>query len=1508
MKKQYRLLLCEDKLINNSLVPTPCYELAATDNNFSGGAYDIEFYTKIDGTHELTFKMPQYYFDENKGEYVYNSIIDHLINKSKIEVVKSNKSFLMVINEIQEEEKDNTISYTYSCIDAYIEELSKNGYGIFFSDEVEDHNGLGTIHEFAEKIIKDTDWEYVRDNTGILNEYKKELQYNIDQARYDYVNILMPVHPVKYISELEEYCQETRLTYTDSKNILHKIYCHDKTEQITSNAVQNLLYNAKDFVDTSGWAVYRKVEENGKIEIKKGDFLLSVEKQSFNDKNNYYLSVNSVNEQMDFKLLNSTSADGGKTIQPGIPYYVRIESPDSLGGWSINSVEIYDGNPLIDKDLLPACKINSLTLDTEYVLRSDVLISHPYFVLNCVAAENSNKRCLFSAFHFFQITGQEVIKEDGTVIRAEDNSNLLIQELHTNGMTIPDKYSGIKGISYANGKIGIIQYPETAIPTSTTLQYVQYFYRKNYQYDENSKVEKGINPLVESTIHYLSMDEVLKIEKIENNSIGTINSLSDKGKIGKVYLLTTDNKYYQYYSIDPNGEGKWDYAFLDEGNNDKRRTLVSEKSNRFNLIQELAELFSVWPVFNIGRDANGIIQKQFWFKEDCIRENFSGFHKDVNLISLGRTIDSTEIVTKMYVENQETDLSPNGFVSIVNSSLNPWGENYYYDFSYYVNQKILNTFDSDGYPIVQKDLNTLYTEVKTLNHQITTWNDEASLINKEYREQGAKEKSLSISIAAMNERISKLTADKKEYENLLNNSEQENMPDYQQILNSLSNYESQKALLNEELTTIQNSLTDIEKNLDIVNEKIATAIQDKKDLIKAFEDKYIYYIKEGVWADSSYSEDDTYYLDSLKVMATSTMPKISWQIKVLDGEVTDELEDYVFQVGDKTILVDDSFFFSNEEGVKNFTFEVLISGIKECLDNPENNEIEVRNYTTSFEELFSRISAATQTLQLNEQTYNKSAYFTVNGEIDASILQKTLKNNALILANSVDNTYSVNDTGITVHKINNSTKQVRVNAEGIFVANSLNENGEIEWKTGITADGISADLITSGEINTSVIKIFSKGEPSFSWNNLGISAYELSPSGKVDSGRFIRFDQFGLYRAVNGETKFNYDAVGEPWFKGMSREEAIVTIQNNSIFSLTDGGFRLNVKEDVGNGSIILGYEKDRSYGLYIRDTNGDIVVKLQNTGINEIAGWEINNYGLSKTVIKDGKSLTTGFQTANFGNISLAIGATDKNEWATASFYVTHDGKLYATGANIDGDSIFTGTIKAISGKIGDWTLTKEGLFYGESFSNAIVGMSPTDYNYAFWAGYDAKTGRNVFRVAQNGHLYATDANIKGHIEAESGTFKGRIEASSGSFSNSVTIGGTALTAGQLKDLYEHAKPNKHGDITHIEAGSGTIGGWTINSGYLQSPNDTIALNGKDSTIIIQDHEFFPKSITIGIQKNVQMNPGYYFNGPGFSFISYDGQGNRYISHLFCFGGNLYYTSYNEKTGEATYETLNEK
>ena len=96
-------------------------------------------------------------------------------------------------------------------------------------------------------------------------------------------------------------------------------------------------------------------------------------------------------------------------------------------------------------------------------------------------------------------------------------------------------------------------------------------------------------------------------------------------------------RYYQYYHLERESDGAvgddWDYALLGSGANDKRRTLSIEKSNRYNILQELCNLFKVWIVFEVKRGENDKLEKSFYFKENCIKENFSGFHKGVNLFS-----------------------------------------------------------------------------------------------------------------------------------------------------------------------------------------------------------------------------------------------------------------------------------------------------------------------------------------------------------------------------------------------------------------------------------------------------------------------------------------------------------------------------------------------------------------------------------------------------------------------------------------------------------------------------------------------------------------------------------------------------------------------------------------------------------------------------------------------------------------------------------------------------------
>ena len=63
--------------------------------------------------------------------------------------------------------------YQYSCGDAFIDELSRNGYGITF--DIELYNNVEEIGVFTEQILEDSIWEYdASKNWGDFTEYSEE--------------------------------------------------------------------------------------------------------------------------------------------------------------------------------------------------------------------------------------------------------------------------------------------------------------------------------------------------------------------------------------------------------------------------------------------------------------------------------------------------------------------------------------------------------------------------------------------------------------------------------------------------------------------------------------------------------------------------------------------------------------------------------------------------------------------------------------------------------------------------------------------------------------------------------------------------------------------------------------------------------------------------------------------------------------------------------------------------------------------------------------------------------------------------------------------------------------------------------------------------------------------------------------------------------------------------------------------------------------------------------------
>ena len=179
------------------------------------------------------------------------------------------------------------------------------------------------------------------------------------------------------------------------------------------------------------------------------------------------------------------------------------------------------------------------------------------------------------------------------------------------------------------------------------------------------------------------------------------------------------------------------------------------------------------------------------------------------------------------------------------------------------------------------------------------------------------------------------------------------------------------------------------------------------------------------------------------------------------------------------------------------------------------------------------------------------------------------------------------------------------------------------------------------------------------------------------------------------------------------------------------------------------------------------------------------------------------------------------------APFVVTRDGFLYCTNAKIKG------RIESREGEIGGWTIGNNKLF------NGIVGMA-SNGNAAFWVGSglnenssnaDGASDSTYFLVTRGGKLYCRSADIRGRIEADSGKIGNWELNSYGLVSSDGTISlyPSGITVGSNFSVTSYgyltcSNANLTGKIT---ANSGTIGNWTISGGALTNSFTTLKSNG---------------------------------------------------------------------------------
>ena len=1341
-------------------------------------AIEPNLVNELNGTNTFTFKMYYTYIDNRTGEKYENPFGKYLINERKVKVYWKDKWYDMIIKKCQEDTSKKVVTYT--CKDLFINELSKNGYSLEFNTDLQ--NNIGTISELAASVLEGSTWRYDYDNSDKILQKSESPVYEVTTQRQFNAN---------------KQPNDVSILIPNNKKIL---VFYDSVVDILDESKANDIYT--QFLYAS----------NG-YETDINDALV-INGDCYDCKLNYIRNGNYLDAYLNNNLVFRINVNSGVSENYRGERYIKKQLNE------------YD--PLLDRYVLLCRDSNGKEVyeiaTTEY--------SNPLAIINLVA---NPTEFTSTAGWIGQIDEFGIYPKFGTNTNLSNynaKSYLKIKSGSTYNAGIQSNLSWFKptDTEVQKGIIGGFQKNEKYVfrvkaksdssgPTSYLTNINSFANTNIYQY--NSAYIKIGNPLFSQSssgikdnwLEYtLICNQSVPAAEIDKwglfiNSNGTYwiediqffkyaegvtsydeNAIVQRINPGDISLQSIVKPVYKYYYKENTAETADQLTYLYVGENEslfytpvyndyeKIGTINEKESNRFNILQSIAETFQAWVRFRIDHEENGAIkfingipQKFVSFVNEIGEETGISFEYGIDLKAITRSIDSDKLATKVIVKTNNNEFAKNGFCSIARSNQNYTRENFILNLDYYTQQNLLDkiTLQKDLYS-TQSDYIGYYFYLHKYNKEYDSLSDELIIKKSDLIKQSAQKEVYEQYLLAARQQLEVIESD------MINLAGVSQWADAQNYARAHISNEKVQSLLNahgevqNEINKYQDYLNNITNTVNILQNYINDIVNRQNELInllaekhKEFNDKYSIYLMEGTWQDEDYISDDEYYLDGLNVAYTSSRPQLSYNINVLRLSAIEDFSSKIFNLGDICYMQDREFFGYLADGITPYKERILVSKISSYFDEPQKDILTIQNYKTRFDDLFQRITATTQSLSYAEGSFTRAAgAINPDGTLSFAALQDTFDYNEDLVINSSNQDVTWDDTGITITNKFNSADKTKIIAGGIFVTN---DGGET-WKNAVRGDGISTNLLTAGRVNTSEIYIYDGSAPSFRWDSDGITAYSYS-GNNINFGKFVRHDKYGIY-GYDGTTDFIPVSETQIW--------------DNAKFGLTWSGFFL--KSNNGSTSFEISTNNDliiksgnvnrvqigrlngspTNYGFQLRDSNNNVVFTVDNNGAN-IAGWTMNNNSIFKTVGNN----TIGLYSSGIN--ATILGHRD-NYYILAgnSFGVTVDGKIYAK-----------------SGKIGNWDITDTTL---ESYAdNKHYLRLRCDSAGAFIEGMDGD--KNYWFAGKNGRFSFVDSNMD---TADS---------------SSIVLGPTTIN-------------NKYIYTKNISAGGGSIGGVGISSSGLNFPS----------------------------------------------------------------------------------------
>lgn len=316
-----------------------------------------------------------------------------------------------------------------------------------------------------------------------------------------------------------------------------------------------------------------------------------------------------------------------------------------------------------------------------------------------------------------------------------------------------------------------------------------------------------------------------------------------------------------------------------------------------------------------------------------------------------------------------------------------------------------------------------------------------------------------------------------------------------------------------------------ESRLEMLEQEFKNYQHDLEALENGIQDQWGDYIIEGKFSDTQIVYPAILLAKSLEASEKYSVPEIIYSLNVVDSSGLIEYRSpcadtynelvrmlhnkgqIIPKAGDYVRIYDEQLGLNGHPG--------LITNIKRTLDKPQSNSITLDTAYTDADDLVGNIITATNTVLNNTDIYARTAVLKADGSIDGAALTKTLETNSgeNIAFVGVKGSTLLDSTGLLVSNPTDPNRKMKYTGSGIY--GTVDNGASYDMMVG--PNGINANYINSGQIDTKAIQIISGQKAKVKLDNLGLSVvdntsktYQLPGKDYVDGDGIRKWEDSNL--------------------------------------------------------------------------------------------------------------------------------------------------------------------------------------------------------------------------------------------------------------------------------------------------------------------------------------------------------------------------------------------------------------